>query len=340
MSLKDRDRERYVGGGLDKVLVPEPPVPKNMMIELTNGCNHACVFCTNPHMTRRIGRIDLKLLLRVMREARDLGVDEVGFYTTGDPFVHSGLALVTQEATEMGFRYKYISTNGALATPERVVPVIDAGMSSIKFSINAGSRETYRLIHGKDDWESVIRNLRFISDYRKERSLSLYLAVTCVVTKQIRHEVETITQLFEDIVDEVYFSECTDQVSQMRSALPLLGDPAASQRSAQQVDVCRLPFSRLHVTREGFLTLCCVDYQNYLAIADLNVMSLKDAWYSEGFVEQRKRHLKNELTGTLCDNCWNGNSGQVIPLVPQFATTYNVDAFERRIVDETKERFF
>ena len=28
-------------------------VPKNALIELTNVCNHACVFCTNPMMKRK-----------------------------------------------------------------------------------------------------------------------------------------------------------------------------------------------------------------------------------------------------------------------------------------------
>ena len=25
-------------------------VPKNALVELTNGCNHACVFCFNPEI--------------------------------------------------------------------------------------------------------------------------------------------------------------------------------------------------------------------------------------------------------------------------------------------------
>lgn len=33
----------------------------------------------------------------------------------------------------------------------------------------------------------------------------------------------------------------------------------------------------------GYLTLCCVGSQNYLAIEDLNDMSLKEAWASLKF---------------------------------------------------------
>ena len=39
-----------------------------------------------------------------------------------------------------------------------------------------------------------------------------------------------------------------------------------------------MPFNRIHVTWEGYLTLCCVDYQNYLIVEDLNKISLWDAY--------------------------------------------------------------
>src|SRR5436190_23199775 len=47
MGLKARDEQRYRSENAASVLVERPPIPTNMMVELTNGCNHACVFCTN-----------------------------------------------------------------------------------------------------------------------------------------------------------------------------------------------------------------------------------------------------------------------------------------------------
>src|SRR5262245_39894616 len=79
-----------------------PPFPKNMMVELSNACNHACIFCANPKMTRPIGRINPLLLERLLAEAHALGVSEVGFYTTGDPFVHKDLAKFVGIAKSLG----------------------------------------------------------------------------------------------------------------------------------------------------------------------------------------------------------------------------------------------
>lgn len=43
-------------------------------------------------------------------------------------------------------------------------------------------------------------------------------------------------------------------------------------------------------TCEGYLTLCCVDYQNYLAVADLNTESLNEAWNNAYARELRRKN--------------------------------------------------
>jgi MoaA/NifB/PqqE/SkfB family radical SAM enzyme len=328
--MKERDTARFWSGESARLVVERPPLPKNMMVEITNACNHACIFCTNPHMTRKLGRIKPQLLYRVMEEAAANGVEEIGFYTTGDPFVHKDLAKFTAHAKASGFSYVYVSTNGALATPQRMKQVIDAGIDSIKFSINAGSREMYKLVHGADDWDAVVAHLRFAAEYRRTIGRKLNLLVTCVVTKQIEHETELLEATLGALVDEIYFTPCTNQISQMDGALPLLGDPNSSEARRQGNEICRLPFNRLHLTREGYLTLCCVDYQNYLAVADLNQMSLVDAWYCDAFVAQRRRHLERRLEGTLCGNCWLGRRDHVVPIDPSLATTVDFRDFHNQ----------
>ncbi len=316
MSLKERTEQQYRSDRQGEVLRERPALPHNMMVELSNACNHACAFCPNPYMTRRKGRIDEGLLFRVITQAATAGVREIGFYTTGDPFIHKGLATFTHHAKEAGISYTYISTNGGLATPDRAKAVIDAGMDSIKFSINAGSRETYKLIHGVDDFDNVVANLRFISGYRKAHRPDLRLYITCVVTKPMEHEIGSFKTLFGPLVDEMTF----DPVTPLAWPDPVL-NPAHG--------TCPMPFNRLHVTYEGYLTLCCVDFQNYLAVADLNTTSLRDAWHSPNFIEMRRKHLEQRLEGTLCGRCWNGDRSPVEPVIPEFASVLNHDAYEQ-----------
>ena len=55
---------------------------------------------------------------------------EIGFYTTGEPFVYKGIEDIDKK--EIGYEYTYVSTNGALATPSRAKKVIESGIDSIK----------------------------------------------------------------------------------------------------------------------------------------------------------------------------------------------------------------
>lgn len=301
-----------------------PAFPRNMLVELTNVCNHRCVFCTNRKMTRPAGHIDEALLFRVLREAFDLGTREVGFYTTGEPFASHGLARYVAEAKRLGYAYVYITTNGALATPERARAMMDAGLDSIKFSINAGTRESYERIHGHDDFERVLRNLAAVSEYRKTLGRPFKIYVSCVLTRQTEGEQASLKALAGPLADDVLFFNAGNQGGLMFEVNEYLTVAGADLRRKPP---CPMLFNRFHITHEGYLSACCVDYQNYLVVADLNISSLRNAWHNETFVELRRKHLDNALERTLCHNCIYNEGRPVQPLTPQCAVPYEVGAF-------------
>lgn len=85
---------------------------------------------------------------------------------------------------------------------------------------------------------------------------------------------------------------------------------------------CSMVFNRFHITYEGYLNICCVDFQNYLAVVDLNKVSLKEAWNCDRMKEIRQKHLENNLQGTACYNCINNTQTDIKPLVEEYATYY------------------
>lgn len=310
-----------------------PGFPKNMLVELTNACNHRCIFCANRKMTRPVGHIDDALMLRVLREAFDLGTREVGFYATGEPFASPNLARYVGEAKRLGYTYIYVTTNGALATPWRAREVIDAGLDSIKFSINAGTRESYERIHGYDDFQRVLQNLAFVSEYRKTLDRPFKVYVSCILTRYTAGEQTLLRSLVEPLVDDIVFLHVMNQGGFMFEVNEYLTvDGAAPTRTPP----CPMLFNRAHVTHEGYLDACCVDYQNYLVVADLNTSSLRDAWHSESFVELRRKHLAGAVERTLCHNCLFNTDMPVEPWMPRYAAAYQPD--KARIAAEMHDR--
>lgn len=333
--LKNRVSGELKVSNFSNLRVENPPIPKTLLIDLCNGCNHECIFCMNRFMTRQVTRMPHELFSKIIDQARAMGVEELGLYATGEPFMHTYLERFVKEAKDKGFRYVYISTNGALVGHKRLQKVLDAGLDSIKFSINAGSRETYGLIHGYDEWDKVIDNVRFVSDYRKEKNLNISLFISSVVTDITSSEKEEFRETFGEISDEIMFVNCDNQQGYM-----LANEGGLYSHSSENLPTsCNLPFNRLHVTSEGYLSLCCVDYQNYLAVADLNKVDLYDAWNNDHFISIRKKHIEDKLMGTLCENCLKQTDGDISPLCMDLSTTMDFPDFYKKSSENMKVEF-
>ena len=61
--------------------------PTNAIVELSNACNHLCVFCNNPRMKRKINTLDKNVFTRFVKEGYKFGLREIGLYATGEPFL-------------------------------------------------------------------------------------------------------------------------------------------------------------------------------------------------------------------------------------------------------------
>lgn len=282
--------------------VEMPLFPRYLMLEISNICNHACSFCAYTVMQRPKRHMDRALFDRLIREAYGLGAREVGLFSGAEPMTCKWLNEYVSLCHAVGYEYIYISTNGSLGTPEKFKALLDAGLSSIKFSVNGGTRESYRAVHGADHFDIVSNNIRFVSEYRKVISKNVFLAISFVECEGNKGTYDELVKQFSGIVDEIVFYEANNQSGQM----PNLPSPF--------FDDCDLPFNKVHISREGYLRACCNDYENALALEDLNVISLAEAWHSDRFRTLRRRHIENRLEGTLCGNCIRGCLGRPDPL--------------------------
>lgn len=296
-----------------------PPFPKEIFLDLTSFCNHACVFCSNP-LIKNKKTMQHDMAIRVIKEAYDCGTRDLGMYATGDSFMVKNLHEYVEFAKKkVGYEYLFITTNGALAVPEKVKLVLDAGLDSIKFSISAGKRETYKEIQGKDDFDKVISNLKWVSKYRQISGLKYRIYVTMVYTDKTESEVDILRELVLPYIDEWDPHTLTNQCGNLHENNELGTINSTNPRGRGDRNVCFQPFKSLTITPEGLVSSCVVDYSKDLIVADLNKVSLKEAWEGEIFREFRKRHKTRNLKGLICYNCMYNENEPVRPLMPEYA---------------------
>jgi len=182
------DQGSHIGKRLNRMVrtaqhSETPPIPRQIQIETTNICNHACDFCAYPDMDRPKTVMKPELFRRLVKEAFELGAREIGLFAGAEPLTCKSLEEFISYCKDVGYEYMYISTNGALASADRFKRLLAAGLSSIKLSINAGTAESYKRAHGKDDFHKLLANVRYVSEYRKTLRQSSYLGVSFVGTR-------------------------------------------------------------------------------------------------------------------------------------------------------------
>lgn len=282
-----------------------------LRIELSNICNHHCIFCPNSKMNRKRCYMDEELIYRLLKEGRSLekggGIEEVGLFMNGEPFVSKNLSSYIRYAKEIGYRHVFITTNGALADANKLKNVIDAGLDSIKFSINAGSRDTYKIVHGYDDYDKVIENLKFVYQYKIKNNLDIKILSSFVITKYTKDEIDSHYNNVKSYVDEVVFFNMDPCWGIMEEETKEISINIDNIKVPKYKRINKLPcqelFRTVCITAEGYLALCCANVFNDLVVEDLNNMSLVEAWNSEKMQQIRKAHYENKIEGTLCYNC-------------------------------------
>jgi pyruvate-formate lyase-activating enzyme len=285
--------------------------PNDMLVEVTNRCNYKCNFCTHSQMNHRFGDIDPVFLRKVLIEAYDMGIKRVGLYTIGEMFLCKDIITHIKNAKEIGYEYIYADTNGALADRKNLEAVITAGLDSIKFSINAGKRETYKKIHGQDKFETVLENLQTCYELKQNLNKKFKIMVSFVVTKENEDEVELLHDMVGPYINKYMVHPISirhNNEYDIRNTLePKMG------KHIQKIP-CFMVFTRLHITFEGYLSACCQDFNYDLLLADLKKTTLKEAWVSKNAIELRQAHMNRNVAGFLCDNCIKAEYRKYKPL--------------------------
>lgn len=317
-----------------------PEYPRNdLRLELSNICNHACLFCANRKMTRKKGFMDEEFLKRILQEAYKEGFYGVGFYANGEPFVSPRLSEYIKWAKEIGYKYVYIDTNGAAVGTEKIKEVIDAGLDSIKFSINGTDRTTYELIHGRDDFDRVMENLKYTYGYKKELKRPLNVFVSVAVTKYIADSVEAFVDSCREYCDDIVTNTVIDMGGYVPEEHKYLTTDRETDFAPSMKIPCYVMWNSLFITWEGYATACCADFQNYFVYANLNHTSIKEAWNNEKITELRRRHLNGDIDGMPCKACAQGKLEKWVPAMQEYATPCDETIFQEYDASERIRKY-
>ena len=250
----------------------------------------------------------LDLFKRLAREMRDAGVEELGVFYLGESFLYPALVEAIRFAKqECGFPYIFLTTNGRLATPERVQRCIEAGLDSIKFSFNWADAEQCLKITQVDAFLTVISNIR--GARRVRDAVESASGHHCgIYASSIRYDgeqqkrMEAAIQVILPFVDEHYWLPLYNQAA-LIEGIKVTGGNQGRIGALRHPVPCWAAFTEGHITFDGKLSACCFDHTGQFTMGDLTSQGFMEAWNSPVFQRLREQHLAKDLSQSPCRNC-------------------------------------
>jgi len=300
-----------VTGISDKYRHAELPAPRAVKIELTSQCNYRCGFCAHRLRMKDRGEMDRAFYERVVGEMVDAGVEELGMFYIGESFMCDWLPEAIAFAKKRGMRYVFLTTNGSLATPERVEACMAAGLDSLKFSMNNADEEQFVQIAAVKAklFRDAIENLKAAWRVREEGGYTCGLYASSIQYDGVQQEkmLDLVKEL-RPYVDEHYWlplysmGSMTTQREEELGYRPIAGNQGRVGALREPLP-CWSVFTEGHITHDGKLSACCFDAGDKWIMANLNDVPFQDGWNSNAFVDLRAAHLRKDVTGTICESC-------------------------------------
>lgn len=175
-----------------------------LRLAVTDRCNLRCTYCMPAKGAEIVPRAELltfKEMYRITRVLSELGVDKVRL-TGGEPFVRKDfIKLVKMLSFNDKLKTINITTNGVLTAPH-IPELKHLNVGTINLSIDSLSRENFKNITRRDDFDRVMHTLSLL----QKSKLQLKLNVV-VQSGENTHEINDFVRLTKAHAVEVRFIE-------------------------------------------------------------------------------------------------------------------------------------
>lgn len=194
--------------------------PIHIELGITSKCNQRCVFCALDFLKDRGTNIDKDVMIRALEdmakpkikyslsakhenesEIYEDNVKSVMFGGEGEPTLHPDFGLFVKKAKEFGLDTA-LTTNGVLFDKEKQEQCLPY-LSWVKFSVDAGTPETYSKVHGTSgkNFEILLQNIDSSVKLKKEKNLDVTIGTQYVIIPQSidKKNVKAIIEIFKEI---------------------------------------------------------------------------------------------------------------------------------------------
>jgi radical SAM protein with 4Fe4S-binding SPASM domain len=306
--------------------------PLCIKIDPTRSCNFKCIYCghsTSDPSIKDGGTMTLETFEKFIagftfpEKARS-----ITFAGLGEPLLNKKLPEMIRLSKKIADE-TILVTNGSLLTESMADKLIDAGLDTVRISLQGLNAFDYKRIGGVEiDFDRFLEQLIYFYNNKKDTEIWVKMPDIALNTKEKRNMFET---LFSDKSDHRMIQtigplfSCVDY-----SKMGLNKDNTVFQElPLNDVCVCPTSFYLIYLIPDGSVFPCFEIQFRDLIMGNINDDSIYNIWNGRKMTDFRYEHLKKTWKNiNICNECTS-------PMY--FNNSYdNIDNSRERLLDVYK----
>jgi MoaA/NifB/PqqE/SkfB family radical SAM enzyme len=295
-------------------------------IEPTNLCNYTCTMCPREQHDRSKGYMPMDFYTSLVEEVILMGATQITLVNFGEPFIDPTLEDKIYYASQRGLR-TYIITNASLfhlpsrskfakdsgQKMTRIEAAIKAGLTEVRLSFYGANKEQYEKIMVGGKFEQTEKNIRSMSDLRKEYGSEIVSPTTkeTILSPEISMyflEFNPDKTKASDEMEEflAYTKDFADYIEVWRPHN--FGDGRAYRETEQEVKEkksCGRPNSGpIQINWKGIVVPCCYDYNEEIPLGNVALQTVEEVVRGTAYEKLRESHNTGKFEMVpYCDQC-------------------------------------
>jgi len=289
----------------------ETNFPLFLQIETNQICNLRCPSCpigTPEAFTKYISteKMTWNMFEKIILEGEKYECPSVEPQGTNEPLLDQDLEKQIKFASDHGFLDIMLNTNATLLSESRSRSMLKSGITRIRFSLDAATKETYEKVRLGGKFEVTMKNIERFLQIKKEEKLDLpVVGVNFVKTKFNEHEEEKFIETWADKVDFVVIQEF--QPPELDNDYSAFLPSRSEYRNVLLNDFhCQQPWQRVLIRNTGEVCPCCAFFSSELSLGNVKDRTIYELWNSQEMHHLRKLHKDgNYAENPWCKKCVN-----------------------------------
>jgi radical SAM protein with 4Fe4S-binding SPASM domain len=283
--------------------------PKVVLLDTVSSCNLRCSMCVHKDMTRKQGIMKWELLTKILDEIATVQKDtRIWMVFFGDPFViknaKPSIFDMIKYAKSIGLTDVVLNSNGCLMDETSAKKLIDSGLDSIYFGIDAATPETYAKLRVGGDYAETVNNVLTLIRLVKEQSSSHpKIFVQFVEMDENSAEKDAFVEFWSKQGVTVKIRPKVSWAGSIDAPNLVLGN--------QDRWPCHWLMQTMAIADDGRVVLCPVDLNANVVVGDATKNTLAEIWQQQ-LKELRSLHLTGRYSELppMCRDCRDWQSAR------------------------------